>query len=108
MHEALNREMAQTIGDALMAADNKRAAKLFKDIQNYHTSPVEAAQIAKRAGMKALVFTHIVPAVPTAYLNATFMKGAAAEFDGPITMGEDGMIFSLPAGGTEITNSRLK
>ena len=108
VHEALNREMAQTIGDALTAAGNKRAAKLFKDIQNYHTSPVEAAQIAKRAGVKALVFTHIVPAVPVAYLNAAFMKGAAAAYDGPITMGEDGMIFSLPAGGTEITNGRLK
>jgi len=108
VHEALNREMVDMIGAALTSSGNKRAAKIFKDILNYHTSPVEAARIAKRAGVKALVFTHIVPAVPIAYLNALFMKGTAAEYDGPITLGEDGMIFSLPAGGGEIINERLK
>ncbi|MCE9522421.1 MAG: MBL fold metallo-hydrolase [Alphaproteobacteria bacterium] len=108
VHEALNREMVETIGAALAQSGNKRAAKIFNDILNYHTSPVEAAQIAKRAGVKALVLTHIVPAVPVAYLNALFLKGTGAAFDGPITMGEDGMIFSLPANSAEINNGRLK
>ena len=108
VHEALNREMVDTIGAALGASGNTRAAKIMKDILNYHTSPVEAAKIAKRAGVKALVFTHIVPAVPVTYLNAYYLNGTAAEYDGPITLGEDGMIFSLPAGGGEIVNGRLK
>jgi ribonuclease Z len=107
VHEALNREMVDVIGAALGAGGNTRTPKIMKDILNYHTSPVEAAQVAKRAGVKALVITHIVPAVPFTFLNAYFLKGAAAEFDGPITVGQDGMIFSLPAGGAEITNGRL-
>mgnify|MGYP001193202820 CR=1 FL=1 len=67
----------------------------------------QAEKIAKQAGVKALVLTHIVPAVPFTFLNAYYLKGAAAEFDGPITVGQDGMIFSLAAGGSEITNGRL-
>lgn len=108
VHEALNREMVDMIGAALAASGNARAAKIMKDILNYHTSPVEAAKIAKRAGVKALVLTHIVPAVPFAYLGAAYLKGTTGEFSGPITLGEDGLIFSLPAGGAEITNGRLK
>ncbi len=108
VHEALNREMVDTIGAALATDGNARAAKIMKDILNYHSSPVEAAKIAKRAGVKSLVLTHIVPAVPVAYLGAAYLKGTAVEFGGAITLGEDGMIFSLPAGGPEITNGRLK
>ena len=108
VHEGLNREMVATVGNALASSGDARAAKIFGDIQGYHTSPVEAARIARRAGVKALVLTHIVPPVPVAYLNALFLKGTAAEFGGPITMGEDGLLFSLPAGGSEITSGRLK
>jgi ribonuclease Z len=108
VHEALNHAMVDTIGAALTAKGNKRAAKIMKDILNYHTSPVEAARIAKRAGVKALVLTHIVPTVPTAYLNTYYLEGTAAEYGGPITVGEDGMIFSLPAEGGEISSGRMK
>ena len=108
VHEALNREMVDMIGSALASRGDKRAAKIMKDVLNSHTSPVEAARIAKRAGVKALVLTHIVPAVPFSYLNALYLKGTAAEFSGPITLGEDGMLFSLPAGGGEIIDGRLK
>jgi ribonuclease Z len=108
VHEALNREMVDTIGAAMTAKGNKRTAKILKDVLNYHTSPVEAAQIAKRAGVKALVLTHIVPAVPTSYLNTYYLKGTAAEYSGPITVGEDGMIFSLRADGGDIVAGRLK
>jgi ribonuclease Z len=108
VHEALKREMVDTIGGALNQGGNKRTAKIMKDILNYHTTPVEAAQVAKRAGVKALVLNHIVPTVPMSYLNAYYLQGTESEFSGPITVGEDGMIFSLPANGSEIVSGRLK
>ena len=36
-----------------------------------------------------------------------FLGDAAKHFDGPITVGEDGMILTLPAGDTTITHKNL-
>jgi ribonuclease Z len=51
---------------------------------------------------------HIVPPLPLRYAYPTFLGDAARYFDKPITIGEDGMLFSLPAGGTKIQRSQLK
>ena len=40
-------------------------------------------------------------------IRAAFKGDAAQFFSGPITVGEDGMLFSMPAGGTDIQKSRL-
>jgi ribonuclease Z len=107
VHEALNREMVALLGDALGRAGNARAAKIFADIQDYHASPVEAAQAAAQAGVRALVLTHIVPPLPQSLLEPYFLDGAAEAFAGPITLGRDGMLFSLPAGSQEIRRGSL-
>lgn len=102
IHEALNPEMAGVIGAAMKKAGKDKTAKIMADIPGYHTSPVDAARIADKAGVKALILTHIVPALPFRLLNGYFLDGAHAEYKGPITIGEDGMIFTLPAGSAEI------
>ena len=76
------------------------------DIRNYHASPVEAAQVAAAAGVRMLVFNHIVPPLPVPGLEAKFLEGTAKEFAGPIQVGRDGDWFSLPAGGRRIERSR--
>ncbi len=118
VHEALNKEMLDYISGLLSsgaydnetfsAKANKKTAKNLKEIQDYHTSPVDAAKIANLAGVKELVLTHLVPSLPLSFLNSYFLKGTAAEYKGPITVGEDGMVFSLPAGNSEIISGRLK
>jgi len=97
-HEALNRDMVAQIGAKLDERGAANGAKIFADILDYHTSPEEAARAAQEAGAAQLVLYHIVPQLPVEMLEPVFLGEAKSEFDGPITVGQDGMIFSLPAG----------
>jgi ribonuclease Z len=81
--------------------------QVMHDILNYHTTPEQAAQQATLAGAKQLVLNHIVPPMPVAYAYPAFLGDAHQFFDKPITVGEDGMLFSLPAGTTDIHRSKL-
>lgn len=101
-HEALNMEMVKIMQSGAEANGNARLAKIFGDILDYHTSPVEAAKIAKAAGAKELVLYHIVPMLPNDALIPMFVKGTAEEFDGRITVSQDGTIVRLPSGNDAI------
>jgi len=102
-HEALNMEMVKTMEKGARANGAERTAKIMFDIRDYHTSPVDAARIATAAGAKDLVLYHIVPMLPVDAMIPMFVKGAADEFDGKITVSEDGTIVRLPAGSDTIT-----
>ena len=60
-HEALNMEMVKTMEAVAKSNGAKGLTKILFDIQDYHTSPVDAAKIAKQAGAKDLVLYHIFP-----------------------------------------------
>ena len=95
-HEALNTEMVKTMQAAAKANGAKGLEKILFDIQDYHTSPVDAAKTAKQAGANDLVLYHIVPMLPSDALIPLFLRGASDEFDGKITVSEDGTIVRLP------------
>lgn len=97
-HEALNMDMVKTMENAARTNGAKGVEKILFDIQDYHTSPADAARTAKAAGAKDLVLYHIVPMLPTDALIPMFVKGTADEFDGKITVSEDGTIIRLPVG----------
>ncbi|HTP49566.1 MAG TPA: MBL fold metallo-hydrolase [Anaeromyxobacteraceae bacterium] len=63
-------------------------------LRAYHSTPVEAAEVASRAGAKKLVLTHVAP-LPNLFARSMYLRGAADAFAGPITIGEDGMRFDL-------------
>ncbi|MEO9971332.1 MAG: MBL fold metallo-hydrolase [Hyphomonadaceae bacterium] len=105
-HEALNRDMVAKIGTKLGERGAANGAKIFADILDYHTSPEEAARAAQEAGAGQLVLYHIVPQLPVEMLEPVFLGDAKSEFDGPITVGQDGMIFSLPAGSDKVERSK--
>ena len=60
----------------------------FRDTIDYHSSVVQAAQTATRAGVRTLVLTHQVP-TPAPGSAAEWVALAAAHFDGEIVFGED-------------------
>jgi ribonuclease Z len=107
VHDALQPRMVKDIEAAFAAEGNTNTAKIFADIQDYHASPEEAAESAKAAGARMLVLSHLVPPLPFAYLYPAFLGDAAARFDGPIVVGEDGMLFSLPPQSDTIIRRRL-
>ena len=60
----------------------------IRDICDYHSSVPQAAATARRAGVGTLVLTHYVPAIAPGQ-EEQWRALAAAEFDGPIELGDD-------------------
>jgi ribonuclease Z len=107
VHEALQPKLVKMMTAGLESKGTKNLAQITRDIINYHTSPEEAAEVAKEAGVKELVLSHIVPSIPSKFFYPAFMGDAGNRYDGPIVIGEDGMIFTLPAGKADITQDKL-
>lgn len=107
LHEALQPRLVAKMTAALEKRSLENTAKITRDIIDYHASPEDAAQSAARAGVRELVFTHIVPPVPVRFFYPAFVGRSADSFDGKIVVAEDGMLFSLPAGGSAIEQQKL-
>ena len=107
VHEALQPKMVRLLTDALVDKGAANTAQITRDIVNYHTSPEQAADAARAAGVKQLLLNHLVPPLPFAFAYPAFLGDAASRFAGPITVGEDGMILTLPAGSTTISQKKL-
>jgi ribonuclease Z len=106
VHDALQPRLVAGLTDALEQAGQANTAKITRDILDYHASPEDAARSAKVAGVRQLVLTHLVPPIPNAFFYPAFLGDAGKHFGGPITVGEDGMVFSLAPGSETITRDK--
>lgn len=102
-HEGLQASMVALTHDAGVRAHRASVAKIMADIPSYHTAPEEAARIAQAAGVRFLIFYHLIPALPSAFLNAAFLGDAPKIFHGPVIVGKDGIMVSLTPGNTVVT-----
>lgn len=104
IHEAQSNAM-QMVASRRVSAVNPRGAAILADTVTYHTEPVEAANLARAAGVQMLVLYHLTQAGYPGFPE-TFIEGI--EDGGKIDwlLAEDGMIIELPAGGTEINVAR--
>ena len=107
VHEALQPTLVNILGAEFEAKNMGNLAHVMRDILNYHTTPEEAAAQANAAQVKHLVYNHIVPPLPVKFAYPAFVGDAAKFFSGPITVGEDGMLFTLPANSTVIEKKQL-
>jgi ribonuclease Z len=105
-HEALQPSMIKMIHDQAGLSPNRSLAKITADISSYHTAPEEAAKIAGEASVKHLVLYHILPPLPPV-LNHMFLGDAAKYYNGPITLGVDGLLISLPANSDKISIKQI-
>lgn len=99
VHEALNPEMVAIIENEARAAGQETLATVMHDIPSYHSTPVEAADAARQAGVKQLAFTHMIPPLPTKLLEGVFLAGVAKHYSGPVQILHDGDVILLPASG---------
>lgn len=107
VHEGLQPKMVAALGDALKAAGKMRAARIMHDIPGYHSSPVGAARIANEAGVKRLVFTHMLPPLPNGVAERMFLEGVAAVRPGGVELGHDGLLIRLPGESGAIEETTL-
>jgi len=97
VHEALAAHMIAVAERAARASGNANRAKILSDIPDYHATPVEVAEIAEAADVGHLLYYHVVPPLPAPGLDLVFLEGTADAYHGPITLGVDGTMISLPA-----------
>lgn len=91
IHEVMNEQMLNVAKQGLKTSDPRRAAML-EDMMSHHASTLDVAAIARDAGVKQLVLTHLVPSIaPTDAAERAFVQGMSAVYSGPIVMGRDGM-----------------
>ena len=102
VHEALAPELVAVITNSAEATGQKKMAQITRDILNYHTTPVEAAEIARDAQVGHLLFNHIVPPLPLSALEEIFVDGVDKIYAGPVTVGRDGILVSLEVGSESI------
>jgi ribonuclease Z len=97
---AVARRVAEEHGQA-------RRAKILADIPSYHTSPLEAAEIARAAGVKMLGLYHLTPPPPNGVVAAIFTRGVADVLGDRWVLTRDGTMFTLPAGSDDIEVSTM-
>ncbi len=97
LHDGLQAELVGIMHEAAVRHGRRNVAEIMADIPSYHASPEDAAKIARKAGVRHLVLTHVIPPVPVSYLNAAYLGDAGKFYDGPITVGTDGLLFVMPA-----------
>ncbi len=101
-HDGLQVTLMKMINEQSALSSMPSLGRITADIPSYHASPEAVARIAGEAGVKHLVFYHVMPPVPP-MLNGMFLGDSAKYYKGPITVGCDGMVVSLPAGSNAIS-----
>lgn len=102
VHDAMNPEMLNVMTQAAAGTGDVVAGAVATDIQTYHAFTEEVARIARDADVQHLVLHQILPPLPASILHPAFLGDSKRIFDGPIVVGYDGMLFSLPPDSDEI------
>jgi len=105
IHEAQNSDMTKALVGFLGGAGMPRQASIMTDTLSYHTTPVEAAEIARDAGVKALVLTHLTQAGLPFFTPEAFTKGMNETGFTNWRLADDGLVITLPVGSAEIAYS---
>lgn len=101
-HEALVAHVVSLGVEAAGRVGRERPAHVLHDILDYHTTPVEAAQVANEANVGLLVLYHLAPAPFNALLERVFLRGVAEVRPDGVMLAEDGLLIELPTGSDEI------
>ncbi len=106
-HEGLSRNIVKQMEVESGNTGNSQLEKIMFDIQDYHTSPVEAAEVANEANVKELVLYHLVPAPPNKVAEWVFMRGVKDVRSSGVTVGYDGLTYILPINSKDIYQEDL-
>ena len=89
LHEVILSSLLSQMETMLSEQSMTRNATIIHDIQDYHTTPAEVAEIAAAANVKKLVLHHFAPA-PDFKIVKNLYKQELKGYDGPIHFANDG------------------
>ncbi len=92
VHEVMLMSVQRKIEAALREVGQERNATLVHDIQDYHSSPAEVADLAQQARVKKLVLNHLAPAPDNRLFRKLYLEEMKA-YEGPIHLANDGDVF---------------
>ena len=94
IHEAMDDRMLKGVLPGLKKTDPRRG-EMLAELIDYHTPTLDVAAVARDAGVKKLVLTHLVPSIaPIDAAEKNFVRGMAEIYSGPIAIGRDLMTFT--------------
>lgn len=108
VHEAQANHLVDLLRAEAERTDRPRIAKILADIPTYHTSPVEAAEVANAAGVKLLVLYHLTPPPPAWLVERAFVRGVDAVRPRDWVLADDGLLITLPIGSSAVEIDSLE
>lgn len=108
VHEAQANHIVAQIEEAAAKAGRSRVAQIMHDIPSYHTSPVEAAEVANEAGVRLLVLYHLTPPPPLRVAEWVFTRGVTEVRPDGWMLADDGLLVELPAGTNAVETRQLR
>ncbi len=96
--EALSLPLVEAIKAAADHSGRSRAAKILFDIQDYHASVKDVADLTRSTDVDMTALYHLAPAPRNRLMENIFKR----EFTDNMVLTEDRMWFELPVGSTEI------
>ena len=105
--EAIAVPMTRALGEGARAAGRERTAAIMHDIEDYHITPAQAAQIANDAKVRLLVFYHLLPSPDSLLTRRLFSNGISEVRRGEWTIAEDGSLYTLALDSNDVRIGRL-
>jgi ribonuclease Z len=105
--EAIAVPLTRALGEGARAAGRERTAAIMHDIEDYHMTPAQAAQIANEAKVRLLVFYHLLPSPDSLLTRRLFSRGISDVRRGEWTIADDGSLYTLPLGSSDVRIGRL-
>jgi ribonuclease Z len=97
VHDALSPVLMKAFLDGAVKSGLTHVAELFSVIMTQHTTPEEAAHTATKAQVKYLLLSGVTPPLQLPGAEGIFMGEAKSIFKGPLKIGSDGDVVSMPA-----------
>ena len=105
--EAISLPMTRALGAGAKSGGRARTAAIMHDIEDYHITPEQAAQLANDARAKLLVFYHLLPAPDNGLARRLFAQGISEARRGDWTIATDGSLYTLPIGSGDVRVGRI-
>lgn len=101
VHDALSPVLMQSYLEGARKSGLTHVVDLFSKIMTQHATPEQAAKAANEAGVKFLLLSGITPPLQIPGAEGIFMGQANQIYNGPIKIGIDGDLVSMPANSDE-------